>query len=132
MAKKPTNAELTAELARVKEQARVDIETLRTQWGHADQDKHRILAEANKTIAALETEVNQLRDKLFAAYLDAERFRGYLDGQADSQPPQMVPEVREQRGPYRNREWNADTLPQEPRYGGRGTPSPRAWYHRAT
>lgn len=131
MAKKPTNAELTAELARVKEQARVDIETLRAQWGHADQDKHRVLAEANKTIAALETEVNQLRDKLFAAYLDAERFRGYLDGQADMQPPRMVPEERELRGPYRNREWNADTMPQQPRYSA-GSPSPRAWYHRAT
>lgn len=130
MAKKPTNAELTAELERVRTQAAIDVQTLREQWNAADQNKHATLAAANKTIAALETEVNGLRDKLFAAYLDAERFRGYLDGQADSQPPRMVPEEREQRGPYRNRPWNEDTMQPQPRYGSPDTP--RAWYHRAT
>lgn len=130
MAKKPTNAELAAELERVRTQAGIDIETLRAQWNAADQNKHATLAEANKTIKELEDEVNSLRDKLFDALLNAERFRGYLDGQADSQPPRMVPEEREQRGPYRQRAFNEDDMIPVSRFGS--SERRRAWYHRPT
>ena len=128
MTKRPTNAELTAELERVRTTAAIDIQTLREQWNAADQNKHATLAAANKTIAELEAEVNGLRDKLLSAYLDSERFRGYLDGQADMQPPRMVPEQREPRTPYR--EANTMSVFDDRSNHYDRSERRKAWYHR--
>jgi hypothetical protein len=56
-----------------------------------------IIKQRDATIKERDDEINALRGQLFAALMDGERMRGYLDGTVDAEAPQMVPAQRERR-----------------------------------
>lgn len=91
MTKKPTNADLQAQLAASEAKNAANVDALMTEQSRLGT----VIKALERTLADERQAHNGTRDVLHSTELELARTRGYLDASIDAKPPVMVPQQRE-------------------------------------